>query len=169
VLPAGHFDIATVFGVFEHIYDPNRFLSVIHKILKPGAFLYMAIPTVFYIHSGSIARSHTCLYSKNTLTQILEANGFKILNTNEPGLGGIFYNRTEIFASKDSPAAGYKFHAGDSYLRIKSKLNWRIFSGHFEWLFMFFPSILKKKHPRIYSFARAVYRFFKPKKESLDD
>jgi hypothetical protein len=121
----------------------------------------MAIPTVFYVHSGSIARSHTCLYSKNTLSQALEANGFKVLNINEPGLGNVFYDRTEIFASKAAPAAGYRFNVRDSYFKVKAVLNCRILAGHFEWLLLVYPPLLKRRHPGIFRFIRNVHRFLR--------
>lgn len=142
-------DIVTVFGVLEHIYNPHKFVQSIFNILKNGGFLYMAIPGVFSVHSYSIAKGHTCLYSKNTLSQLLESNGFKILNIEEPGLGNVYHDRIEIFASKNTKPSNYKFQVKDNFLNIKRYLNWSVFRGHFEWHYFNFYYFFKNRINKI--------------------
>jgi 2-polyprenyl-3-methyl-5-hydroxy-6-metoxy-1,4-benzoquinol methylase len=127
------FDVVTVFGVLEHIYDPHKFIQSVFDLLKESGFLYMAIPSVFSVHSYSIAKGHTCLYSKHTLTQALESNGFRVLNIDEPGLGNVYYDRIEVFATKNEKPLNYKFYAKDKLSSLKRYLKWSIFRGHFEW------------------------------------
>jgi len=81
------FDLITMWHFLEHCYDPNRSLQMAGKILKKGGRLIIEVPRLdsltFKIFGsrwpGVQAPQHTALYSKKTLTQIVEKNGFRIL------------------------------------------------------------------------------------------
>lgn len=128
-----YFDIVTVFDVLEHIYRPHKFIQSIFDILKPGGRFYMAIPGVLGVHSYSIAKGHTCLYSKSSLKQLLEAGGFRVLNIEDGGMGNIFNDHIEVFAIKDNVLPNYKYRLNDKFPDIRCYLKWSVFRGHFEW------------------------------------
>ncbi len=44
-------DAATAWEVFEHIENPRHLIREIHRILKPGGFLFISVPNVFHLMS----------------------------------------------------------------------------------------------------------------------
>lgn len=38
------FDIVTIMGVIEHVYNQNKLLSEVYRVLKPGGILIVAVP-----------------------------------------------------------------------------------------------------------------------------
>jgi SAM-dependent methyltransferase len=81
------FDLITMWHFLEHCYDPNRSLQLAGNILKKEGRLIIEVPRLdsltFKIFGsrwpGVQAPQHTVLYSKKTLTQMVEKNGFRIL------------------------------------------------------------------------------------------
>jgi len=45
-LPAGNFDLVTMWHALEHIPDPVSALNRIHSLLKPGGILLVAVPNI---------------------------------------------------------------------------------------------------------------------------
>lgn len=89
--PSSKFDLVCLFQVFDHIPDPNEFLEICHKILKPKGVLVLMNHNV---RSGSARilgeRSpifdieHTYLYDQDTIRQILINNQFKVKRVYSP-------------------------------------------------------------------------------------
>lgn len=48
--PANHFDSVVLFEVLEHVFNPDRFLSEIHRVLKPGGKVLMTVPMIWDEH-----------------------------------------------------------------------------------------------------------------------
>ena len=44
-------DAATIWEVFEHIENPRHLIREIHRILKPGGFLFVSLPNIFHLMS----------------------------------------------------------------------------------------------------------------------
>ena len=44
--PAGAFDVVTCWHVIEHAADPRRVIEEIHRVLRPGGWLFLATPNV---------------------------------------------------------------------------------------------------------------------------
>jgi 2-polyprenyl-3-methyl-5-hydroxy-6-metoxy-1,4-benzoquinol methylase len=44
--PENYFDAVTLIHVFEHLLNPKEIIQIIHKILKPHGYLYMAFPNI---------------------------------------------------------------------------------------------------------------------------
>jgi SAM-dependent methyltransferase len=91
-IPDGHFDVVTMWHVLEHLADPSRVLSEIHRILKPGGRLMLEVPNF-----GSVARSvlrtywfplelprHFYHFTPPTLEALLRKAGFE-----ETGVRGV--------------------------------------------------------------------------------
>ncbi|MEP1057254.1 MULTISPECIES: methyltransferase domain-containing protein [Cyanophyceae] len=70
------FDSVITNQVFEHVFNPDQFLSEIYRILKPEGFLLLTVPFVWDEHEQPVDYAR---YSSFGLKHILEANGFKVL------------------------------------------------------------------------------------------
>jgi SAM-dependent methyltransferase len=81
------FDLITMWHFLEHDYDPNKSLKMAGKVMKKGGKLIIEVPRFDSFTyklfrekwPGVQAPQHTALYSKKTLMQIIEKNGFKIV------------------------------------------------------------------------------------------
>lgn len=79
--PGDEFDLATMFEVIEHVYDPLAVLKDIHRVVKPGGELVVtttnirSIPTRFMKYDD--VPRHLTLFSQATLTAMLEQAGFR--------------------------------------------------------------------------------------------
>lgn len=83
------FDLVILSHVFEHFLDLGNELSVIYQLLKDDGLLYIEVPgikTSRYDNSNFINHlhiAHTYYFSLDTLTQVLNHNGFILVNGNE--------------------------------------------------------------------------------------
>jgi hypothetical protein len=81
------YDLITMWHFLEHDYDPNKSLQMAGKVLKNQGKLIIEVPRfdsfTFWLFGrkwpGVQAPQHTVLYSKKTLIQMVEKNGFKIV------------------------------------------------------------------------------------------
>ena len=86
-LQESDFDLITMWHFFEHDYDPNRTLKTAHKVLKEDGRLIIEVPRLdsftFKLFGrkwpGVQAPQHTALYDKKRLQEIVEKNGFEIV------------------------------------------------------------------------------------------
>lgn len=85
------FDLICAFQVFDHIPDPNAFLAICHKILKPRGVLLLMNHDVKSFSAKVLGESspifdieHTYLYDQSTIKNILTKNGFKIKKVYSP-------------------------------------------------------------------------------------
>ena len=85
--PEHHFDVISMFQVFEHIPKPLDLLSCCKKILKPSGKLILEVPNVndalLTVYDQPVfqerfyASPHHYYYSKNTLQKMLIKAGFE--------------------------------------------------------------------------------------------
>jgi 2-polyprenyl-3-methyl-5-hydroxy-6-metoxy-1,4-benzoquinol methylase len=85
--PDRFFDVITLNHVLEHMFDPNKELKEIHKILKDDGILLLSTPNIdsfqfkitkeHWFHLD-IPR-HLYHYSPTTIKNLLEINGFKVI------------------------------------------------------------------------------------------
>jgi len=82
LLSGEEFDFAYSLQVFEHVEDQNNFLSVLHDVLCPGGQLLLAVPNEMFAlqagNPGTFVFQHINLFTPETLSAILQSNGFKI-------------------------------------------------------------------------------------------
>lgn len=69
------FDSVVVNEVFEHAFDPDGFLSEVHRVLKPGGALLMTVPFVWDEHETPADYAR---YSSFGLSAILQRHGFRV-------------------------------------------------------------------------------------------
>jgi len=85
-LPAGSFDLVTLWDVIEHLHDPLGQLREIHRLLKPGGVFglsTMDAGCLFAKLAGRrwpwFMRMHLYYFTRGTLTRMLQQAGFEVL------------------------------------------------------------------------------------------
>ena len=88
------FDLAVSTEVIEHLFSPHLLPIFAKKVLRPGGYLVISTPYHGYLknlllslfnkwddhHTSLWHGGHVKFWSKNTLTDLLEDNGFKVVN-----------------------------------------------------------------------------------------
>lgn len=90
--PDAYFDVVTMWHVFEHLYDPNKELQEIKRILKKDSILIIGVPNSksfgfkigreYWFHLD--APRHLYHYNPTTINKMLNKNGFKIIKVDFP-------------------------------------------------------------------------------------
>lgn len=82
------FDVICFFQVFDHLIDPNAFLSECYRILKPGGLLLglnhnstSLSAKLLGERSPIIDIEHTYLYDPKTMSDIINKNKFHVIRT----------------------------------------------------------------------------------------
>ncbi len=83
------FDSVMINQVFEHVFNPDRFLQEVSRVLKPGGRLLITVPFVWDEHEQP---QDYARYSSFGLAWLLNKNGFKIIEQKKSGndIGIIF-------------------------------------------------------------------------------
>lgn len=90
----GAFDAVLASHVLEHLARPERLLRDIHERLNPGGVLAVALPNVAnyrerilrlrgqfnYTDTGQLDRTHLRFYTYKTAIQLLEQNGYELVD-----------------------------------------------------------------------------------------
>ena len=83
-----HFEIICLFQVIDHLPEPGVILDECYKLLRPGGLILIISHNVESIsakllkdRSPIIDIEHTYLFSPATLTRLLVAHGFKVVNS----------------------------------------------------------------------------------------
>lgn len=71
------FDSVLCNQVLEHVFNPDKFLTEINRVLKPGGKLLLTVPFVWDEHEQPYDYAR---YSSFGLTALLEKNGLKIIS-----------------------------------------------------------------------------------------
>ena len=71
------FDSVVTNQVFEHVFDPDNFLSEINRVLRGGGMLLLTVPFVWDEHEQPYDFGR---YSSFGIKSILEKKGFEIIN-----------------------------------------------------------------------------------------
>ena len=89
-LPDGRFDIVHSCHTIEHLAHPFASLKDHARVLKPGGLLLLDAPNIALIGADDILEEwfidkHLYHFSETTLTRMVEAAGFTILERPDPG------------------------------------------------------------------------------------
>lgn len=86
------FDVVFAWELIEHILEPDNFLRVVKKALKPGAPFIFSTPNEKSLETRSLSTAssnilfdHVRLYNPEAITKLLERNGFRVINISTPG------------------------------------------------------------------------------------
>lgn len=79
-------DVVTAWEVLEHINDPNKFIRDLHGVIKQDGYIFICVPNINalvtrLLHDKSrtfYGYAHVNFFSIDTLTAILENNGFAV-------------------------------------------------------------------------------------------
>ena len=95
----GAFDAILASHILEHLKKPERLLRELHQRLSPGGVLAVALPNIahyrqrisrlrgqfFYTDTGQLDRTHLRFYTYRTAIQLLEQNGYELVNAMATG------------------------------------------------------------------------------------
>ncbi len=80
------FDVITMWDVLEHIDQASPFLEKCNKLTNPGGYLFLQVPQIDSYFAKKhkdnwkmMGLDHVNYFSKKTITQILEKNGYEVL------------------------------------------------------------------------------------------
>ncbi len=90
----GPVDVTVMWDVIEHLQHPDRFVARVSELSRPGALLYVTTGDI----GSALARwrgrqwrmihppTHLHYFSRDTLTRLLAAHGFRVLETRHVGV-----------------------------------------------------------------------------------
>ncbi len=119
--PDQHFDVVTLWHVFEHISNPSEILDEIHRITKPGSLIIIATPDI----DGAVARftrenwfaldvpRHLFHYSHKTLPAFITKARFNVIRKHNLSL------EQDIFGMAQSLMNKLGFHYNQFYMAIR--------------------------------------------------
>ncbi len=135
-VPEASFDLVHAHHVVEHLKDPVRDIKKLHKLIKPGGYLYVAVPNIngyssrlkFFLEKIGLRKKnigkyydtdhHIFYYSPKSLHHLLESNGFKVHLSMTGSKATMSENKWVQFFSYYLTA---KLCAGSAFLVIASK------------------------------------------------
>jgi len=126
--PPDCFDVILASHLIEHLNDPRGFLSEAHRILKDGGYIFVTTPNIAGFQSrlfGSRWRSaifdHLYLFSKKTLTKLLEKTGF--VKESCSTWGGLAAGTVPKLVKKSADSLVKIFNSGDVMIIRARKIN----------------------------------------------
>ena len=89
----GGYNILFSFELFEHLFDPERFLEKVHSLLEQGGFLYLTtlngygfdIQVLWDRHDNVCPPHHLNFCNPNAMRILFERCGFEIVSIETPG------------------------------------------------------------------------------------
>lgn len=86
------FDTVFAWELIEHLLEPDQFLRLVRKVLKPGAPLILSTPNERSIETRKLGRDssnvlfdHVRLYNPRSIAALFARNGFRVVETCTPG------------------------------------------------------------------------------------
>lgn len=86
--PDNNFDAVLCFHTLDHIVDPNRFIKLVKKVLKPGGFILFVVHNTDSIFAKLFGEKwpifdieHIFLFNKNTLYFLFSKHKFRSIQT----------------------------------------------------------------------------------------
>lgn len=146
------FDVINLDNVLEHLYSPRNALLKINKLLKQKGLLVLTVPNVKSIGIAFFGKNwyalqpprHLYHFSPETIREILEKNGFKIISVDHFNWNHNIYSLFESFRFQNSTK--FRKSPQGGLLKIKQNQRSSLFSAlkveigkfvgiFFSWLF----------------------------------
>jgi len=116
--PDASFEVAHCSHLIEHLTDPVSFLAEVRRIISAEGLFVLSSPNISGFQAAlmgerwrSAIPDHLFLYSKKTLTQLLESNGFSVIRIKT--WGGIGRGIAPNWVKKPADALAKKLGFGD--------------------------------------------------------
>ncbi|MBI3252515.1 MAG: class I SAM-dependent methyltransferase [Candidatus Omnitrophica bacterium] len=125
----GSLDLATLYHVAEHLYDPVEKLLRLREFLKPSGLLLIQVPNLQSPHWQTASRlchiAHVTHFSPETLRHAFELSGFQVIKSfagshpSNPRALTMLGRKTEKIASRSEirPIAPAEIHSRIHHLR----------------------------------------------------
>jgi SAM-dependent methyltransferase len=122
-LAPASFDVAAMWDVLEHSFDPSGELAAVNRILKPGGYLFLTLPDAGsfiarllgpYWFGYKKAAEHNYFFSKRTLGRLLARAGFEMLANRR----GVWPCSLAFLTTKLEPYSKYASHAAQALVRM---------------------------------------------------
>ncbi len=93
-LPAGEYDLVTMFDVIEHVPDPKGYMQTVSDLLRPGGVYELATPDIGSVPARltgkrwigyKLSEEHVYYFSVATLRRMLDEAGFDVLHVRHIG------------------------------------------------------------------------------------
>jgi SAM-dependent methyltransferase len=130
--PEGHFDVAAMYHVIEHVPSPRREVRELRRIIKPGGWLILETPnisTVWYRLLGARWRQfipdHIFFFTPQTLARLCENGGFEVRELRSVGKAmslRLFINRLGRYQRRPAKlleAVSDRLNLSDLTIRLK--------------------------------------------------
>lgn len=103
-LPKNSFDVLTMIGVIEHLSDPRKNLRKAYQLLKQNGWIMLSVPNIaslsFKIFKKGFVfidpKVHLWYFSPQTITELLNANGFEVKKITYPYFKTPYFNLNEL-------------------------------------------------------------------------
>ena len=87
-LNSQRFDIITMFGVLEHLFEPTRDISIVHSMLNDEGLFMGITPNAqslvgLLLHEKArffTPRNHPMIFSPNSIKNLFETNGYELIH-----------------------------------------------------------------------------------------
>ena len=132
-MPAGGFDLVSMFHVLEHLPDPVQSLQAITRLLSPGGMLFIEVPDVAGLSSprNTFFRAHTLYFSAHSLRAVVRAAGLEVVAENFQEGGNL-----RVLLQVARHRAPVTWEPSDALLRGQEARRWsnyllrRLIDGH---------------------------------------
>lgn len=134
-IPSKSADVVIYCHVLEHILDLNYEFENLQRILKPGGFVYVEVPGIFFIHytyRGNflhfLQNAHLYHFSKKSLISLMAKFGFQPIAVNQV-INGLFQISTskQHFSTKSNTKLTLFYLKLNEYFRPLLNLPWKIY------------------------------------------
>lgn len=126
-MPAGGFDLVSMFHVLEHLAEPVETLRAIARLLSPQGRLFIEVPDVAGMSSpnNTFFRAHTLYFSAHSLHLLVQAAGFELVADNFQEGGNLRVLLRP--ATQPAPAA---WRPSDALVRGQQARRWHHYLWH---------------------------------------
>jgi 2-polyprenyl-3-methyl-5-hydroxy-6-metoxy-1,4-benzoquinol methylase len=132
--PDASFPVVHFSHLIEHVPDPKAFFLEVRRILQPGGFAIVVTPNVeglqarvFRERWRSAIADHLTLFSKRSLLKMLEATGYRILQT--VTWGGLAKGSVPLLMKRPVDFLAKRLGFGDVVLALARKPENEALSG----------------------------------------